>query len=1742
MLKKSSIKNIFKKEKTEVTTTIPAWGELCTSKSISGKFSPKSPGSNGGSSKSSNGGGKSPGRKSGSFRGGLTPPRDTKRSNGSVSSHDNNKSSRGSESNERNRQSSSSSNSSRQISPRAPSNKPRFPLKNYVSASAVDLDDPIEAYNGPIDCDEVSLSSDDVDSIKDGVGKDSDGFKSANNSDDISEMKDATIPTQDNSSTSNKSMALTTSTNEEYRSSPDTIPVIYEDCYDSDYDHNKEYSSLVNNHHPLTAPYTNDETIDVPRDDDTLYSHEESISIMASMSVVEDGTTENGFGRMETDESALDDEDYYRQDYFMMGRSNNRGDVDVSCDTGEEEHTSLSERILMSKTDKHVSAMDATVMTEPDLPVLDREDEESQDYGDLYNDASFPIHDDEEDDGALIVTTTALLDNLSAGRSDDEGCNIDEDEDETRNDDAVSEPQERTDQSAMAERGILLPEDSEFTEESHAVVDDATLIDNVVTQIHQRAVSNPNSDEDIDIGNVIVENENHSVEEELNINDQGRMGSEESDGSGYEDVVRNHSGETRDDVVINGDSEFQDEPNFVDRKFETIEPIEPVCAAEVLKRDYDQSNGSLGVEKGAMDQAAESDETKNELLFEDKLDVNVAGERSIAEDYALPVDQLDSNTESSVLCADEDNVSVTNVHVENVDIRESAKECNEIELESAKTAVEINALYAVEDVLSDAATEKLTTANVVTSTCFVEQTKEEITPDEHSSLDQEDIMVARQVEQMGFPPQEANSPDGSPTLLKPLSSSPDLSPPDDGLSAEPAEVQDDYSIQQPMTSPTELANDTVVCEVTSLSIGGDKLASDSSSDAIMDKENKAREDCVLEDRASHSPINPVENTTPVSLDDIRSYESTTHSLREESGLIFSRSRSLSPEPPKECDNLRSTYEISRTASLPIKWNPFPASSPRQTNASQRERSVCLKGYPSCSDENTSEPSIESPETVASTQRSPPDIPASIDINKIIHENQRLRVKRQQLCESLGSMAQQFQAHENASSEKIFSLEQKIRALVAEKESYAVADKSSYYNVETVRRLSVGVIEQDARLETKDKQISQLKLRLEVMKRALHEKDENHHLAKRHWDDERSKLHACLTSSEKKSIFALQNELFESKAQLSNALSDIDALTAALESNNETLDATVKQIEELREFKSSHCKDYEEIQAPSISRTALPKLSSSSRTSDLSKKNIECGLDECNEFRELVVLSDGKTHNDLKAEVQLLRNEANAARLESKFANHRIELLSAELEAKTEKAAKLQQELTTRICRNSGKGSHGVDTSEISPREETTTENPRPPSPDSEYWSSNLKNFSIVADLEQKIIELEKKLNEYENPTPVKAEEEKSKLTLDPSKEQSEATDTPKSSTSPSKRVPPESPLTARRLFQPLRRGWATASPLIKNPLTDSNESDLSKEKDVNELNNTIKANTEVMEKLKQDIIKMQTEKEETEMEMMTKISKLTEENTGYAAQVEVLEQAFREMNEKRASDGNSMIDDEESVVATTTADPLSPSAHSETSDNTFGRELDLRTENATLQRSITELESTQSHQEDEIERLKSELVKARVTSQQENEQLQKEVAIVTAQRAALESQLIEINKSAGAIRDSLSDQVSTSPNKEAEASNKPASPRTEDDRSSGGNADPILVAQVVMLENANRVLEQNVNSLRSDLQQRLTPLLEKVAMLEEEKRIMEDEMKVKLECREMTIKNLEHSLQQLNASRFGSGKKKRHTAQLHSSD
>ena len=117
---------------------------------------------------------------------------------------------------------------------------------------------------------------------------------------------------------------------------------------------------------------------------------------------------------------------------------------------------------------------------------------------------------------------------------------------------------------------------------------------------------------------------------------------------------------------------------------------------------------------------------------------------------------------------------------------------------------------------------------------------------------------------------------------------------------------------------------------------------------------------------------------------------------------------------------------------------------------------------------------------------------------------------------------------------------------------------------------------------------------------------------------------------------------------------------------------------------------------------------------------------------------------------------------------------------------------------------------------------------------------------------------------------------------------------------------------------------------------------------------------------------------------------------------------------------------------------------------------------------------------------------------------------------MEINRVAGALR-------------------VPSTPGDGRDGEGAGavGSDPILVSQMVMLERANKVLESSVASLRTDTTTKLAPLLERIALLEEERRIVEEEMNTKLGCREVTINSLENSLQQLQkGKKFRFSKKK----------
>ena len=294
----------------------------------------------------------------------------------------------------------------------------------------------------------------------------------------------------------------------------------------------------------------------------------------------------------------------------------------------------------------------------------------------------------------------------------------------------------------------------------------------------------------------------------------------------------------------------------------------------------------------------------------------------------------------------------------------------------------------------------------------------------------------------------------------------------------------------------------------------------------------------------------------------------------------------------------------------------------------------------------------------------------------------------------------------------------------------------------------------------------------------------------------------------------------------------------------------------------------------------------------------------------------------------------------------------------------------------------------------------------------------------------------------------------------------------------------------------------------------------------INSNSMIMEKLKLNIERLDNEKEETEYTANQKIERLTEENKSYEMQVAGFETAFMNLNEERGTrvtlkplaqddiddvveSNNFMDDDDENDLNVVDAE--------------------LKAKNSSLQRVVTELQSNASFQEDQIERLKAELIKLRVTSDHDKQtslaQLTEENKIVKAQRSALENQLVEINKSAGILRESLAVSPSSVPT-------SPATPVESNDGMAGG--DPVLVSQVVMLENANKVLESSCESLRSDMHEKLAPLLEKIALLEEERKMIEEEMNTKLDCREMTIKSLEQSLQAVRqASRTRHTKKKK---------
>ena len=265
---------------------------------------------------------------------------------------------------------------------------------------------------------------------------------------------------------------------------------------------------------------------------------------------------------------------------------------------------------------------------------------------------------------------------------------------------------------------------------------------------------------------------------------------------------------------------------------------------------------------------------------------------------------------------------------------------------------------------------------------------------------------------------------------------------------------------------------------------------------------------------------------------------------------------------------------------------------------------------------------------------------------------------------------------------------------------------------------------------------------------------------------------------------------------------------------------------------------------------------------------------------------------------------------------------------------------------------------------------------------------------------------------------------------------------------------------------------------------------IKSLDAVICSQAKIIEKLNLDIGRINNEREEADYIASQKIEKLTEENKTYEIQVAGFEATFRKVNEQRSvgvTPNSTLHDDDDEIVDEDWDEQVDGEVKDEGAD--------FRSQNLSLQKTIEELQSTRAFQEGQMDILKAELVKLRVQSQQDKEcalEVSEENKIISAQHSALENQFVEINNS---------------------------------------SSDPVLVSKAVMLEKKNKVLETTVKSIRSDMQKKIAPLLYRIALAEEEKRIVVDEMNNKVHSRDETIANLENSLRQYRA--LQQSKKKR---------
>ena len=704
-----------------------------------------------------------------------------------------------------------------------------------------------------------------------------------------------------------------------------------------------------------------------------------------------------------------------------------------------------------------------------------------------------------------------------------------------------------------------------------------------------------------------------------------------------------------------------------------------------------------------------------------------------------------------------------------------------------------------------------------------------------------------------------------------------------------------------------------------------------------------------------------------------------------------------------------------------------------------------------------------------------------------------------------------------------------------------AERSSY-DPETVRNLSNEIMEQQKQVYMKEKLISSLKLRCETLKHCLSENEDELEQSKKAWGAERLKLLDKLQADspmrrDHGEVLSVKMQNKQLKNELDCALNDVDMLSNALEKNNEALDHSVSQLERLRKWKIEHDQMEEELRAvcgpmqpieeekpggdeeeaglrkeseldskrSGAAMTELEEVTIIEKEQQietleggLKEKGLEIvqlqtDLDSC--FKEIEDLKEmvnktaaAKGYEDFQSMVENLQDEAIKSEIKATAFNERISELESELQAKNTEIVQI------RMSNEDGPKSFV---------EQGESDDEAPP---------------------HETVHLRKCNNEMESKS--------YGLLSSPGNDSVGATSPSPGSSSHDSSSPGASPTESRRWSAGLSfakklakegRQYAAAVGHANDPETMLG---MVRERDrkINSLETTIESNTLMIEKLKKDVERMDTEHEEALMHSTQRIEQLEEENAVYLHQVEGFEKAFMTLNESQQTTLLPSLDDDEARTP-------DESVESDKDDEASSEEEseDLKSQNAKLERMLSDLRDNSSFQEDQIEKLKTELTTLRVVSQQDKEsacdKLRDENKIMEAQRSALENELVDINRSAALLRDSLIQDSTLSPSK--------SKSEGDDQAQNIGQvgSDPILVAQVVMLENANKVLGSSVINLRSGQQEILAPLLERIALLEEEKRIMEEEMHTKIHCREQTISNLEDSLKQATQSRLTKKKK-----------